>query len=59
MFKEQTSRIARIWLGPLPFVLVYGAEECESVLGSNKMLTKLFHYDFLSPWIGTGLLIRY
>lgn len=56
MFKEQPDRICRIWLGPLPFVLLYGAEECEAILSSNKMLTKLFHYRFLSPWIGDGLL---
>ncbi|KAI1719655.1 cytochrome p450 domain-containing protein [Ditylenchus destructor] len=57
MFKEQTDRLIRVWIGPLPFVLIYGAEECEAILGSNKMLTKLFHYNFLSPWIGQGLLI--
>jgi len=57
MFRDSTERMCRIWLGPLPFVILYGAEECEAVLGSSKMLTKLFHYSFLSPWIGEGLLI--
>lgn len=59
MFKEHKDRMARIWLGPLPFVLIYGAEECEAVLGSTKMLRKMFHYNFLAAWIGDGLLIRY
>uniref|UniRef100_A0A914XR75 Cytochrome P450 n=1 Tax=Panagrolaimus superbus TaxID=310955 RepID=A0A914XR75_9BILA len=58
MFRESTERMCRIWLGPLPFVILYGADECEAILGSSKMLTKLFHYHFLSPWIGQGLLIR-
>lgn len=58
MFNEQPNvRMARIWLGPLPFVLIYGATECEPVLSSNRMLHKMFHYSFLSPWIGDGLLI--
>ena len=57
MFRDSTERMCRIWIGPLPFVILYGAEECEAVLGSSKMLTKLFHYNFLSPWIGQGLLI--
>ena len=58
MFQEGKERLCRVWLGPVPFVILYGAEECEAVLGSNKMLTKLFVYNFLSPWIGQGLLIR-
>uniref|UniRef100_A0AC34QXY8 Cytochrome P450 n=1 Tax=Panagrolaimus sp. JU765 TaxID=591449 RepID=A0AC34QXY8_9BILA len=57
MFRDSTERMCRIWLGPLPFVLLYGAEECEAVLGSSKMLTKMFHYNHLAPWIGQGLLI--
>lgn len=58
MFNEHPQRICRIWMGPLPFVLFYGAEECEAILSSSKMLTKLFHYSFLSAWIGDGLLVR-
>lgn len=30
-------QLARIWIGPLPFVLIYGAEECEAILGSSKV----------------------
>ncbi|KAL6742911.1 hypothetical protein Aduo_016006 [Ancylostoma duodenale] len=40
-----------------PFVLMYGPEECEAVLGSSKMLNKPIQYSFLSAWIGDGLLI--
>uniref|UniRef100_A0A1I7XI86 Cytochrome P450 n=1 Tax=Heterorhabditis bacteriophora TaxID=37862 RepID=A0A1I7XI86_HETBA len=35
MLRRGTDRICRIWLGPLPFVLLYGPEECEAVLGSS------------------------
>uniref|UniRef100_A0A914HH46 Cytochrome P450 monooxygenase n=1 Tax=Globodera rostochiensis TaxID=31243 RepID=A0A914HH46_GLORO len=57
MFNERNCRIARAWLGPIPFVFLFGAEEVEPVLNSNKMLTKMFHYSFLSAWIGEGLLV--
>ncbi len=59
MFGESEERMCRVWLYFLPFVVLYGAEECEAVLNSSKMLHKPFQYKFLSPWIGEGLLIRY
>lgn len=43
----------------MPYVLLYGPEECEAILGSSKMLNKPVQYGFLSAWIGDGLLIRY
>uniref|UniRef100_A0A0N5BAY0 Cytochrome P450 n=1 Tax=Strongyloides papillosus TaxID=174720 RepID=A0A0N5BAY0_STREA len=57
MLQKRGARICKVWLGPLPFVAIYGAEEIEGVLGSSKLLNKLFQYKFLSPWIGDGLLI--
>ena len=58
MFHGMKERIVSVWIGFQPFVMVYGAEECEAILGGNKTLTKLFHYKYLAPWIGDGLLIR-
>ncbi|VDK19002.1 unnamed protein product [Anisakis simplex] len=58
MLGKDGSRMARIWFSGWPCVLIYGADECESVLGSNRTLTKPFQYGFLSGWIGQGLLIR-
>ena len=57
LLRDGEQRICRVWLGGMPFVLLYGAEECEAILGSNQMLHKPFHYSFLGPWIGEGLLI--
>uniref|UniRef100_A0A0N4Z8R6 Cytochrome P450 n=1 Tax=Parastrongyloides trichosuri TaxID=131310 RepID=A0A0N4Z8R6_PARTI len=57
MFQNKEARMCKVWFGPLPFVAIYGAKEVEAVLGSSKMLNKLFQYNFLSPWIGDGLLI--
>ncbi|KAI6207333.1 Cytochrome P450 4V2 [Aphelenchoides fujianensis] len=58
MFRGASERMVGVWLGPMPFVMIYGAPECEAILGGQKTLTKLFHYKYLSPWIGDGLLIR-
>ncbi|KHN83257.1 Cytochrome P450 4V2 [Toxocara canis] len=57
MLEKDGSRMARIWFSGWPWMLLYGAEECESVLGSNRTLTKPFQYSFLSAWIGKGLLV--
>ena len=45
------SGMLRVWyktywkyvfrLGPLPFVILYGAEECEAILSSNKVYRNL------------------
>ncbi|XGW03819.1 hypothetical protein V3C99_015176 [Haemonchus contortus] len=57
MLRKNRDRMTRVWFGPLPYVLIYGPEECEAVLGSSKMLNKTMQYSFLSAWIGEGLLI--
>lgn len=57
MMRRNKERITRVWFGPMPYVLLYGPEECEAILGSSKMLNKPVQYGFLSAWIGDGLLI--
>nr|CDP98747.1 Bm2409, isoform b [Brugia malayi] len=57
MLQARGERMCRIWFGPCPWILLYGADECEAILGSNKILDKPFQYGFLSGWIGQGLLI--
>ncbi|VDM97339.1 unnamed protein product [Thelazia callipaeda] len=57
MLQNREERISRIWFGPWPWVLLYGAEECEAILGSHKLLKKPLQYNLLSGWIGQGLLI--
>ena len=58
MFKGSSERLVNVQLGPFSFILIYGAHECEAILSGQKTLTKLFHYNYLAPWIGDGLLIR-
>jgi len=55
----QNPRLHRVWLMLEPFVIVYGAEEAEVILGSNRHVNKSREYQFLHPWMGLGLLTSY
>lgn len=46
----------RLWLGQEPVVCVWKPEMVELVLSDNFLLEKSYHYDFLRPWLGNGLL---
>ncbi|XP_041950691.1 cytochrome P450 4V2-like [Alosa sapidissima] len=48
--------LAKVWLGPVPVVVLFHAETIEGVLSSSRHLDKSFSYSFLEPWLGTGLL---
>lgn len=50
------EQIFRLWLGQEPVVCVWRPEMVELVLGDNFLLEKSYHYDFLRPWLGNGLL---
>ncbi|XP_008923000.1 cytochrome P450 4V2 [Manacus vitellinus] len=45
-----------LWLGPLPVVVLYHPDSVEVILSSSKHIEKSYLYDFLHPWLGTGLL---
>ncbi|KAG9509896.1 Cytochrome protein [Fragariocoptes setiger] len=46
----------RLWLGQQPVICVWKPEVVESVLSDNTLLEKSYHYDYLRPWLGDGLL---
>ncbi|KAI9560160.1 hypothetical protein GHT06_014171 [Daphnia sinensis] len=48
--------VTRLWVGPLAMFSVSGAEGAEVVLSSNKIIDKSREYNFIQPWLGTGLL---
>lgn len=50
------SGITPFWCGPFSIVAVYRPETAEVILSSNVTITKAQQYDFLHPWLGTGLL---
>lgn len=48
--------LSKVWVGPVPFLILYHAETIEAVLSNSRHLDKSFSYTFLQPWLGTGLL---
>uniref|UniRef100_A0A8C1LRX8 Cytochrome P450, family 4, subfamily V, polypeptide 7 n=1 Tax=Cyprinus carpio TaxID=7962 RepID=A0A8C1LRX8_CYPCA len=48
--------LAKVWVGPVPFLILYHAENIEVVLSNSRHLDKSYSYRFLHPWLGTGLL---
>lgn len=55
-FCQYGDGVSRIYLGMQPYVLLHKARAVEALLGSNSILDKSADYDFLHPWLGTGLL---
>ncbi|XP_022106003.1 cytochrome P450 4V2-like isoform X2 [Acanthaster planci] len=43
-------------LGPIAMIVITNAKDAEVLFGSTKHIAKGFVYDFLQPWLGTGLL---
>uniref|UniRef100_A0A6Q2WW86 Cytochrome P450 4V2 n=1 Tax=Esox lucius TaxID=8010 RepID=A0A6Q2WW86_ESOLU len=48
--------LVKVWIGPLPLLVLFHAETVEGVLHSSKHIDKAFFYKFMHPWLGTGLL---
>ncbi|XP_063075460.1 cytochrome P450 4V2 [Engraulis encrasicolus] len=48
--------LLKVWLGPIPFVILFRAETIETVLNNPVHMDKAYVYKFLLPWLGTGLL---
>ncbi|XP_029356961.1 cytochrome P450 4V8 [Echeneis naucrates] len=46
----------KLWVGPVPFVVLFHAETVETVLTNPVHMDKAYAYKFLYPWLGTGLL---
>ncbi|XP_003271559.2 cytochrome P450 4V2 [Nomascus leucogenys] len=48
--------LLKLWVGPVPMVALYSAENVEVILTSSKQIDKSSMYKFLEPWLGLGLL---
>ncbi|XP_061227452.1 cytochrome P450 4V2 [Neopsephotus bourkii] len=48
--------LLKLWIGPLPLVLLYHPDSVEVILNSSKYIEKSYMYEFLQPWLATGLL---
>uniref|UniRef100_A0A3B3QSB0 aromatase n=1 Tax=Paramormyrops kingsleyae TaxID=1676925 RepID=A0A3B3QSB0_9TELE len=53
-FKKEP--LMKLWIGPVPFLVLFHAENVEMVLNNPKHMDKSYVYRFLHPWLGTGLL---
>ncbi|KAL7404326.1 hypothetical protein ABVT39_013145 [Epinephelus coioides] len=45
-----------LWVGPVPFVVLFHAETVETIVTNAVHMEKSMSYNFLHPWLGTGLL---
>ncbi|KAM9194466.1 LOW QUALITY PROTEIN: cytochrome P450 4V2 [Dugong dugon] len=52
----QYMSLLKLWIGPVPMVMVYSAGSVEVILTSSKQIGKSSMYKFLEPWLGQGLL---
>ncbi|XP_030210407.1 cytochrome P450 4V2 isoform X2 [Gadus morhua] len=48
--------LLKVWLGPVPMLMLYHAETVEALLNNSVHMDKAHIYSFLHPWLGTGLL---
>lgn len=55
-FIHKKESLFRLWIGQEPVICIWKPEMVELVLGNNFLLEKSYHYDFLRPWLGNGLL---
>nr|XP_042903368.1 cytochrome P450 4V2 [Parasteatoda tepidariorum] len=51
--------IFRIHVHMKPFVFIFKPETAEAILSSPTVIDKANEYQFLKPWLGTGLLTRF
>ncbi|KAG8453723.1 hypothetical protein GDO86_000375 [Hymenochirus boettgeri] len=52
----RSQPLLKLWIGPIPFIIVYHAETVEPILSTSKHMDKAYSYKFLHPWLGKGLL---
>jgi cytochrome P450 family 4 len=51
--------ISKAWIGSVPYVILSKPAAVEPILSSSKHIDKSSDYDFLRPWLGTGLLTSF
>ncbi|XP_023297259.2 cytochrome P450 4c3 [Lucilia cuprina] len=51
--------IYKVWQGTNAYVMVFDPETVEPILNSQKFIDKSHDYDYLRPWLGTGLLTSF
>ncbi|KAG5667090.1 hypothetical protein PVAND_015089 [Polypedilum vanderplanki] len=54
---REYGNVLCLMMGSQPEILLTSPEDVEVVLGSSKLIKKSDEYDFMTDWLGTGLLI--
>ncbi|XP_075226509.1 cytochrome P450 4C1-like isoform X1 [Lycorma delicatula] len=55
-FTDEHGPIFSFWAGNKLLIVLSGLNEIQTILTNNTLLTKSEFYDFMKPWIGTGLI---
>jgi len=55
-WSEEFGDIYLIWVGMRPFIFLYKMEAVQALLSSSVHISKSLEYQYLKPWLGTGLL---
>ncbi|XP_066404458.1 cytochrome P450 4V2 isoform X1 [Molothrus aeneus] len=54
--KFRSWPLFKLWIGPVPAIFLYHPDSVEVILNNSKLIEKSYLYEFLHPWLGTGLL---
>ncbi|GFR15369.1 cytochrome P450 4V2 [Trichonephila clavata] len=52
----QNSPLFCFWVSYVPFIILTKAEAVEALISGTKFMEKNWSYNWLQPWLGTGLL---
>ncbi|XP_078582430.1 cytochrome P450 4V2-like isoform X3 [Branchiostoma floridae x Branchiostoma japonicum] len=55
-YLHDNAAMFRLWIGPQATIGLLQVETLQVLFSSSKHIEKSFVYDFLHPWLGTGLL---
>lgn len=53
---DEFGDIFLVWVGLRPFIFLYRVEAVQPLLNSSIHIDKSLEYQYLQPWLGTGLL---
>ncbi|KAL0133141.1 hypothetical protein PUN28_000715 [Cardiocondyla obscurior] len=54
-WSQKYGDIFLIWVGLRPFIFLYKVEAVQPLLSSSVHIDKSLEYEYLKPWLGTGL----
>ena len=55
--RDEFGNVVKFYVGTKPQIFLFGAEGFEKILSSSRNINKGFQYEFVLPWLGSGLLL--